>query len=68
MESNLVILTKFESEGSIINTEQKVLCNEHYKQQKETLDKGYQINRTNSSMPKIWCEVCSPSNWGELVK
>ncbi len=54
---NLVIASKFKNREDIYPEKQKKLCKEHYN---KSDFKDYQINKHQSSMPKKWCEVCSP--------
>lgn len=59
---NLVTLSKFENENSVYLIEQITLCDIHYEERKGSF-KDYQINKTNSSMPNTWCEVCTPKEY-----
>lgn len=61
-KGNLVILLKFDRKDIIEPTEQYTLCSEHYESKKEQF-KNYELVRVNSSMPKKWCEVCTPPQW-----
>jgi len=59
---NLVILSKFDRKDILEPTEQYSLCSQHYQEKKREFC-DYQINMVDSSMPKIWCEVCTPPEW-----
>jgi hypothetical protein len=60
-ENNLVTMIKYEGKDSINPAEQITLCKEHYN--KIVVNKnGYQIIKSNSSIPNIWCESCNPVN------
>jgi hypothetical protein len=61
-EENLVILSKFDRRDIAEPTEQYIFCLENYETRKEQF-KGYEITKVHSSMPKIWCEVCTPPQW-----
>jgi hypothetical protein len=61
MEYNLVIISQYKDKKDIYPVEQKILCKTHYN--KETItETNTQVNELESSMPDIWCDVCSPTN------
>ena len=63
MTSNLVTLSKFERTDIVEPTEQQVFCLEHYREVKGNY-KDFQIRKHSSSMPKTWCETCTPAEYG----
>ncbi len=62
-EPNLVILSEFRREEIIEPTEQHIFCNKHYEEEGRKY-KDFEVSRYLSSMPKIWCEICTPLDWG----
>jgi len=65
---NLIILSE-ENPELVEPTKCIILCREHYEAKKQNLkNKKYSISSYRSSIPKIWCEVCSPSDYGDLMK
>ena len=61
-EGNLVYLLKFEK-GRLEPAEEHRFCLEHYEPRKN-IYKDYQVTEVNSSIPKLWCEICSPPDFG----
>jgi hypothetical protein len=64
-ETNLVILSKFENERSIYPSEDLILCDEHYEMVEEEMKGNYEVTRHRSSMPKGFCNICSPPDYGD---
>jgi len=61
-EENLVVLSKFDRRDILEPTEQSCFCYLHYQERKNDF-KDYQIDMIKSSIPKIWCEICTPPEW-----
>lgn len=60
---NLIMLSKWDGKGNVNPAEQHCFCLEHYESRKDNF-KDYQITGVNSSVPKLWCEICSPPDLG----
>jgi hypothetical protein len=62
-EENLVSLTMFEEGRNSINpSEEHILCIPHYEKMKKMYI-GYNISKRKSSIPKVWCQVCTPEEY-----
>ncbi len=64
MKTNLVTLSKFERTDIVEPTEQHTLCIEHYEQERRKENyRGFEVVGHLSSMPKTWCETCTPAEY-----
>jgi hypothetical protein len=65
----LFVLSKFQNKGDINPTEQRKFCKKHYEEAKKKEDlSGYELRMNYSSTPSTWCEICSPDDWGAMLK
>jgi hypothetical protein len=62
-KNNLVLLVKYEEgKDNVLPTEQHILCMIHYEKLKEKYS-DFKLNESVSSIPKVWCEVCTPPEY-----
>ena len=65
----LFVLSKFQNRGDINPIEQRQFCKTHYEEaiKKEDLS-GYEVSVNYSLIPSTWCGVCTPDDWGVMLK